>query len=63
MPYITQSRRREIDSKYNGLLEIAGNLTDGDINYIISNLLNRRIEQKGVSYYRRNIRMCENGIL
>jgi hypothetical protein len=50
MPYINQSRRREIDFKYNELLEIAGNLTDGDINYIISNLLNRRIEQKGVSY-------------
>ena len=46
MPYIKQSRRTELDAKYNVLLEEAGNLTDGELNYIISNLLNRHIEQK-----------------
>ena len=46
MPYIKQNRRDEIDSRYSGLLEIASGLTHGDLNYIISNLLNRHIEKK-----------------
>jgi hypothetical protein len=50
MPYIRQNRRKEIDSLYNGLLEVVGGLTHGDLNYIISNLLNRYIEKKEKTY-------------
>lgn len=50
MPYIKQSRRTELDAKYSGLLEEAGNFTDGELNYIISNLLNKHIEKKGKNY-------------
>jgi hypothetical protein len=50
MPYIKQVRRKDIDSLYSGLLEIAGGLTHGDLNYIISNLLNRHIEKKEKTY-------------
>ena len=51
MPYVQQSRREDIDSKYSELLEIAGELTHGDLNYIISNLLKRHIEQKKEKNY------------
>jgi hypothetical protein len=50
MPYIKQSRRTELDAKYSDLLEEAGNFTDGELNYIISNLLNKHIEKKGKNY-------------
>lgn len=46
MPYIKQSKREELNSKMSLLLSDVSNLSDGDLNYIISNLLNTYIEYK-----------------
>lgn len=46
MPYINTDRRKELDSKMSHLLNIAGDLSDGELNYVISNILNHHIESK-----------------
>ena len=46
MPYIKQQRRDELDDKMSLLLSDAGDLTDGELNYIISNLLKQHLKQK-----------------
>ncbi len=47
MPYILGDRRPDIDK---AISELPSDMTDGDINYAITRLLNRRIEVDGLSY-------------
>lgn len=49
MPYIKQSRREELLSKMQDLLSVK-NLSQGDLNYIISKLLHTHLENKGCNY-------------
>lgn len=46
MPYIKKEKRIELDNKMSELLIDCGELSDGELNYIISNLLNVYLEQK-----------------
>ena len=39
MPYITQSRRKQLDPCINPILEILTQLSKGDINYIITRIV------------------------
>jgi hypothetical protein len=48
MPYINQSLRTKLDNKMKDLLSDSGNLSCGELNYIISNLLNEHLEQKKI---------------
>ena len=53
MPYITQEKRNNFDDKMKDLLNNTKELTDRDLNYIISNLLLTYIENKedgGINY-------------
>ena len=55
MPYITQEKRNNFDDKMKDLLNNTKELTDRDLNYIISNLLLTYIENKedgGINYWK-----------
>ena len=46
MPYITKSKREELDKQLQGLLLNLDQLNVGELNYVISNILNHYIRQK-----------------
>lgn len=46
MPYVTSERREELNQLYMNLLKDTSMLSPGDLNYIISNLLNRYANSK-----------------
>jgi hypothetical protein len=50
MPYISQEKRKELDSKMKDVLKIAYDLTEGELNYIISNLINSHLEGNDINY-------------
>ena len=53
MPYIKQERRQELNQKMQSLLDISPTLSSGDLNYIISNLLNTHLNN-AVNYEKCN---------
>jgi hypothetical protein len=50
MPYIPQDKREELNNKMKDVLKIAYDLTDGELNYIISNLINTHLEGNDMNY-------------
>ena len=54
MPYIPQDERKIINDQMKQLLDQASELTDGQINYIISNLINTHIQATTLNYAKLN---------
>jgi len=48
MPYIPQAKREELNDKMKDVLKIANDLTEGELNFIISNLVNSHLEGFGI---------------
>jgi len=54
MPYIPQEQRTIINQKMSDLLATAGDLTDGQLNYIISNLIYTHLQKTNINYSKLN---------
>lgn len=50
MPYIRQENREQLDLLLKSLFDIVHQLSVGDLNYIISQILNRYIKSKPITY-------------
>lgn len=50
MPYIPEDKRKELNGKMKDILNIAYDLSEGELNYIISNLINTHLEGNDINY-------------